>query len=110
MERGRTRRRPSTSPPYVGAPMRPRHITLLAGAGAAVLTLAGVMIALPASAAELIANPGFESGSASGWTCESAAVTPGATHTGTYKLAGTPGGTTAQCAQTVSVQPSTKYT
>jgi chitinase len=90
--------------------MRPRHITLLAGAGAAVLTLAGVMIALPASAAELIANPGFESGSASGWTCESAAVTAGATHTGAYKLAGTPGGTTAQCSQTVSVQPNTKYT
>ncbi|WP_432979121.1 chitinase [Dactylosporangium sp. CA-233914] len=90
--------------------MRPRHVTLLGGAGAAVLTLAGVMIALPASAAELLTNPGFETGSASGWTCESASVTSGAARSGTYKLAGTPGGTTAQCSQTVSVQPNTKYT
>nr|BFE65429.1 glycoside hydrolase family 18 protein [Dactylosporangium thailandense] len=90
--------------------MRPRHVTLLAGAGAAVLTLAGVLIALPASAAELLTNPGFESGSASGWTCESASVTSGAAHSGSYKLAGTPGGTTAQCSQTISVQPNTKYT
>jgi chitinase len=90
--------------------MRPRSIALLAGTGAAALTLAGVMIALPASAAELLTNPGFETGNASGWTCESAAVTSGAARTGTYKLAGTPGGTTAQCSQTVSVQPNTKYT
>ncbi|MFI5916614.1 chitinase [Dactylosporangium sp. NPDC051541] len=90
--------------------MRPRHIALLSGTGAAALTLAGVMIALPASAAELIANPGFETGSASNWTCESASVTSGAAHSGSYKLSGTPGGTTAQCTQVVSVQPNTKYT
>ncbi|MEV8516779.1 glycosyl hydrolase family 18 protein [Dactylosporangium sp. NPDC051484] len=90
--------------------MRPRHVTLLAGAGAAALTLAGVVLAMPASAAELLTNPGFETGSTSGWTCESASVTSGAARSGTYKLAGTPGGTTAQCSQTVSVQPNTKYT
>ncbi|GAA2352219.1 chitinase [Dactylosporangium salmoneum] len=90
--------------------MRPRHITLLAGTGAAVLTLAGVVLAMPASAAELITNPSFETGTTSGWTCDSASVTSGAAHTGTYKLAGTPGSTTAQCSQTVSVQPNTKYT
>jgi chitinase len=90
--------------------MRRRHVTLLAGAGAAVMTLAGVLIALPASAAELITNPGFETGNASAWTCESASVTAGSAHSGTYKLAGTPGGTTAQCSQVVTVQPNTKYT
>ncbi|UWZ50098.1 carbohydrate binding domain-containing protein [Dactylosporangium matsuzakiense] len=74
------------------------------------MTLAGVLIALPASAAELIANPGFETGAASNWTCESASVTSGAAHSGSYKLAGTPGGTTAQCSQVVPVQPNTKYT
>jgi chitinase len=90
--------------------MRRRHLTLLAGAGAVALTLTGVVLAMPASAAELLSNPGFETGSTSGWTCESASVTSGAAHTGSYKLAGTPGGTTAQCSQTVSVQPNTKYT
>jgi chitinase len=90
--------------------MRPRHVTLIAAAAAAALTLAGVVLALPAAAAELITNPGFETGSASGWTCESASVTSGAARSGTYKLAGTPGGTTARCSQTVTVQPNTKYT
>ncbi|MET7402234.1 glycosyl hydrolase family 18 protein [Dactylosporangium sp. NPDC005572] len=91
--------------------MRPRKIALLAGSGAAVLTLAGVAIAMPASAAELLTNPGFEAGNTSGWTCEAgAAVTSGAARSGTWKLAGTPGGGTAKCSQTVSVQPNTKYT
>jgi chitinase len=91
--------------------MRPRKIALLAGTAAAALTLAGVVIALPASAAELLTNPGFETGNASGWSCEpSAAVTSGAARSGSYKLTGTPGGATARCQQTVSVQPNTKYT
>ncbi|WP_432831125.1 chitinase [Dactylosporangium sp. CA-092794] len=91
--------------------MRPRHVTLLAGAGAVALTLAGVVIAMPASAAELLTNPGFEAGSASGWACDSASVTSGAAHSGTYKLAGSPtGSANAQCTQTVSVQPNTQYT
>ncbi len=91
--------------------MRPRNIALLSGTAAAALTLAGVAVALPASAAELLTNPGFETGNASNWSCEpAAAVTSGAARTGTYKLAGTPGGTTARCQQTVPVQPNTKYT
>ncbi|WP_327008567.1 glycosyl hydrolase family 18 protein [Dactylosporangium sp. NBC_01737] len=91
--------------------MRPRNIALLAGTAAAALTLAGVVIALPASAAELLSNPGFETGNANNWSCEpSAAVTSGAARSGSYKLAGTPGGATARCQQTVSVQPNTKYT
>jgi chitinase len=90
--------------------MRPRSIALLAGGAAAVLTL-GVAIALPASAAELLANPGFESGSLAGWQCAASdsAVT-GQARSGSYSLAGNAGADTAQCQQTVSVQPGTAYT
>ena len=91
--------------------MRARTTALLAGTGAAALTLAGVMIALPADAAELLGNAGFETGTTAGWTCDGASVSSGAAHSGTYKLAGTPTGSGfAQCTQTVTVQPNTKYT
>ena len=90
--------------------MRPRSIALLAGAGAAVLTL-GVGLAVPASAAELLSNPGFETGSLSGWQCDaSAGVTSTAPHTGSFALNGNAAGDTAQCKQTVAVKPSTAYT
>jgi hypothetical protein len=90
--------------------MRPRSIALLAGAGAAVLTIA-VGLALPASAAELLTNPGFETGTLSGWQCDASdSVTGTAPHTGSYTLNGNAGGDTAQCKQTVAVKPSTAYT
>jgi chitinase len=90
--------------------MRPRSVALLAGAGAAVLTL-GVGLALPASAAELLANPGFESGSLSGWSCDASdSVSTGQARSGTMALAGSPTADTARCQQTVSVLPNTRYT
>src|SRR3954464_8999352 len=90
--------------------MRPRSIALLAGAGAAVLTL-GVGLALPASAAELLANPGFETGTLSGWQCGASAAVPGtAPRPGGHALAGNAGADTAQCKQTVAVKPATAYT
>ncbi|MGW3958261.1 chitinase [Amycolatopsis sp. NPDC005003] len=77
---------------------------------ALVLALSGVL-AVPAAAANLLANPGFEAGSLSGWTCANAAVVAGPVHSGSHALAGTPvGADYAQCSQTVSVQPNTTYT
>ncbi|WP_436501943.1 chitinase [Actinokineospora sp. HUAS TT18] len=64
----------------------------------------------PASAANLITNPGFESG-LSGWSCTGAAVAGGDTHSGTSALVGTPSGQdNARCSQTISVIPNTRYT
>ncbi|HVK21783.1 MAG TPA: glycosyl hydrolase family 18 protein [Actinokineospora sp.] len=65
----------------------------------------------PASAANLITNPGFETGNLSGWTCTGAAVAGGDTHSGTSALVGTPAGQdNARCSQTISVIPNTRYT
>src|SRR4051812_8818039 len=64
-----------------------------------------------ATAANLLANPGFEAGSTSGWTCTGGSVTTSPVHSGTYALASAAGGSdTGQCAQTVAVKPSTTYT
>src|SRR5262249_11568785 len=91
--------------------MRTRHVAVLASTIAATVGL-GIAVALPASAAELLANPGFESGTLSGWTCESVdSVVSGQSHSGTYSLSGNPtNSVTAQCQQTVNVVPSTAYT
>lgn len=85
-------------------------LALAAGGAGAVL-----LSALPAGAAttNLLTNPGFESGTLSGWTCDSGtgSVVTSPVHSGTYALAG--GATSsddAQCTQTVSVQPNTAYT
>ena len=85
---------------------------VLAGAAAGFAT---AVTAAPATAAStnLLTNPGFETGDLSGWTCDAGtgAVTTTPVHSGSYALAGTPTGSdTAQCAQTVSVQPNTSYT
>ncbi len=74
---------------------------------AAALTVPGT-----AHAANLLSNSGFESGSLSGWTCSgglgSIVSTP--VHGGTKALAGAASSSdSAQCAQTVPVQPNTTY-
>ena len=91
---------------------RSRH-RLLALLGTAALAMAGA-IALPgtAEAANVLTNPGFESGSLSPWSCTgnlgSVVSTP--VHGGTKALAGAVSSSdTAQCSQTVAVQPSTTY-
>src|SRR4051812_4255240 len=81
--------------------------------GAATLLVTGLFVATNAYAANLLSNPGFESGSLSGWSCtgsgSSAVTTP--VHTGSYALNGNATASdTAQCTQTVTVQPSTAYT
>jgi chitinase len=68
--------------------------------------------ASPASAANILANPGFEAG-LTGWTCSAgsgAAAVSSPVHGGTKALRATPAGTdTARCQQTVTVRPSTSY-
>ncbi|MET9001260.1 glycosyl hydrolase family 18 protein [Amycolatopsis sp. NPDC004169] len=87
-----------------------RRSRLSATLAAFLLALSG-LLAVPAQAANLLANPGFEAGSLSGWTCANAATVSSPVHSGSYALAGTPVGSDyAQCSQTVSVQANTTYT
>ncbi|MEV7930519.1 glycosyl hydrolase family 18 protein [Kitasatospora sp. NPDC088779] len=88
----------------------------LAGVSAVAVIGAGIAAAgsVTAGAAtpNLVANPGFESG-LSGWTCSggSGAVVSSPVHSGAAALKATPTGPdSAQCSQTVSVQPNSQYT
>src|SRR2546423_726587 len=87
---------------------------LLAALSVSAVAAAGVLlVAAPASAANLLTNPGFEAGSLAGWSCSggAGAVVPSPVHSGSFALSGA--ATTsdnAQCTQTVSVQPGTAYT
>ena len=91
---------------------RPRSLTAaITAAWLAVLGLTAA--AAPASAAtNLLANPGFETGTLSGWTCSAADhVTGSPVHSGSGALGGAASASDdAQCTQTVSVQPSSSYT
>ncbi|MFE4551691.1 carbohydrate binding domain-containing protein [Streptomyces sp. NPDC056785] len=89
---------------------RRRFFALL---GTAALALAGA-VALPttAQAANILSNPGLESGSLSPWSCTgnlgSVVSTP--VHGGSKALAGAVSSSdNAQCSQTVAVQPNTTY-
>ncbi|MFE4963514.1 carbohydrate binding domain-containing protein [Streptomyces sp. NPDC056660] len=86
---------------------------ILALLGSAALALAGA-IALPgtAQAANVLSNPGFESGSLSPWSCTGnlGSVVSSPVHGGSRALAGAVSSSdTAQCTQTVAVQPNTTY-
>ncbi len=81
---------------------------------AAVLLLLICAIAwpTPASAANLVANPGFESGALSPWACTGGlgSVVTSPVRTGTRALAGAASASdNAKCTQTVAVQPNTAY-
>jgi hypothetical protein len=98
------------------SPLRRRLLAVLGACALAGSGLAAVIAsAAPATAASsnLLANPGFETGSLSGWTCDAgtATVVTSPVHSGSYALGATPTSSDdAQCTQTVSVQPSTSYT
>ena len=83
--------------------------------GAAALLLAGAAVAsVPgsASAANILTNPGFESG-LTGWSCSggTGSVVSTPVHGGSKALAGAVSATdNAKCTQTVAVQPNTTYT
>ncbi|HEV2344187.1 MAG TPA: carbohydrate binding domain-containing protein [Actinocrinis sp.] len=92
----------------------------LAAAAAALAMTAGGMglvaaLAVPAGAAttNLLANPGFESGNLTGWSCDAGtgSVVGSPVHSGSYALAGAATNSDdAQCTQTVSVLANTSYT
>ena len=91
-------------------PWRPLYAAVVAVAMTAALAVGFLQ---PAHAAELLTNPGFESGVLAPWTCSgglgSVVTTP--VRSGTEALAGAANDSdNAQCSQTVSVQPSTAYT
>ncbi len=96
---------------------RRRHryfrLPVIAVAGALATAVIPLLAAAPASAAtNLLANPGFETGTTAGWTCSSldtAVTSP--VHSGSHALSGAASSSDdAQCSQSVSVQPSTSYT
>ncbi|MER7249548.1 glycoside hydrolase family 18 protein [Kribbella sp. NPDC000426] len=84
--------------------MRARWLAVVVG-----VLLAGVTV--PAQAANILSNPGFETGSLSGWSCSGGSVVSSPTRSGGYALNGAATSSDyAQCSQTVSVQPNTAYT
>lgn len=78
-----------------------------------VLLAAAVLFAAqPAQAANLLGNPGFETGTLSPWTCSGGlgSVVTSPVHSGTRALAGAASSSdNARCAQTVSVLANTAY-
>ncbi|WP_206796765.1 chitinase [Amycolatopsis sp. MtRt-6] len=68
------------------------------------------VLAGSASAANILANPGFEAGT-TGWTCTgTAAAVSTPVHSGSRALSATPSSSdNAQCAQTLAVSPNTAY-
>jgi hypothetical protein len=75
----------------------------------ALATLAGAPVA--SAAANLVTNPGFETGTLSGWNCSalgSVVTTP--VHSGSYALSGAANSSdNAQCSQVIPVQPGASY-
>jgi chitinase len=69
-----------------------------------------VTVAVPAEAANLLTNPGFESGTLAGWSCSGGTVVTSPVHSGTRALAGAATASdNARCTQTVAVRPNTAY-
>ncbi|MFJ8039908.1 carbohydrate binding domain-containing protein [Kitasatospora sp. NPDC096147] len=93
--------------------MRTRtRLLSLAGAGVLAAT-AALTVPTTAQAANLLTNPGFETGSLSGWSCTGGlgSVVSSPVHGGSKALAAAVSSSdTAKCTQTVAVQPNTAYT
>lgn len=94
--------------------LRRSRRALFALVGSAALALSGA-VALPgtAHAANILSNPGFESGSLSPWSCTGnlGSVVSSPVQSGSKALAGAvTSSDDAQCSQTVPVQPNTAYT
>jgi Carbohydrate binding domain/Glycosyl hydrolases family 18 len=94
--------------------MHARRLWIAATAAAGLLITAlaaGLTFGSASAATNLLANPGFESGT-TGWSCsplDTTATSP--VHSGTHALSGAASNSDdAQCSQAVSVQPSTSYT
>ncbi|WP_327720635.1 carbohydrate binding domain-containing protein [Streptomyces sp. NBC_00490] len=95
-------------------PLLRRSRRLFALLGTAALALAGA-VALPgtAQAANVLTNPGFESGALSPWSCTGnlGSVVSSPVRAGSKALAGAVSSSDiAKCSQTVAVRPNTAYT
>ncbi|HEV2637270.1 MAG TPA: glycosyl hydrolase family 18 protein [Actinocrinis sp.] len=107
---------PSTSSPEprTTSVRRKRAVVAAVATGAVTVAAAGLIAATAnAAGSNLLVNPGFESGSLSGWTCDAGtgSVVSSPVHAGSYALAGAATSSDdAQCTQTVSVLPNTAYT
>ncbi|MFC1412843.1 chitinase [Streptacidiphilus sp. N1-12] len=80
--------------------------------GLGVAGLAAFTGGASADTVNLVANPGFETGTLSNWSCSAgtASVVSSPVHSGTHALSAAPtSGDTAQCTQTISVQPNSSY-
>ncbi len=104
-------------PHFTARPARKRALAAAGAALSVVLATVGVVAATTgaqAAAANLVQNPGFESGALSPWSCSSGGsgkVVTSPVHSGADALQATPAGSDdAQCSQTVSVQPNSAYT
>src|SRR5688572_22110393 len=90
-----------------------KRLRVVAAACSAVVVAGGLMVTAGSSAqaANSLANPGFESGSLSPWTCASGgSVVTSPVHSGSRALAGTAtDSATGECSQTVAVSPNTTY-
>jgi hypothetical protein len=76
------------------------------------LVAAGLSAPSPAHAANILTNPGFETGTLSGWSCSggSGSVVTSPVRTGSRALAGAASSSNnAKCTQTVAVQANTAY-
>jgi hypothetical protein len=82
-------------------------LALLPAAG--LVALAGTPAV--SAAANLVTNPGFETGSLSGWSCSPlASVVTSPVHSGSYALSGAASNSDdAQCSQVIPVQPGASY-
>jgi hypothetical protein len=106
----------SQHPPTPTAGPARKRFAILAAAALAVSGAATVTVLsgpADAASADLLANPGFETGDLGGWTCDagSGSVVTSPAHSGGHALAGAATSSDdAQCTQTVSVQPNTSYT
>src|SRR5579862_8362313 len=92
---------------------RPAWLAMALGILLATSAVSGLGGAVPAAAAtNLVSNPGFESGSLSGWTCSGTdSVVTSPVHSGSYALAGAANSADdAQCSQAIAVQPGATYT
>lgn len=113
-----TGRAPSDARTGRGGPPRRRGSAPVAVLGvtalAAGFAVGAWALAPPAeAAANLLANPGLETGTLSPWSCDTGtgSVVGSPVHTGSYALAGAATSSDdAQCTQSVSVQPNTQYT